>query len=352
MDDRVGACGMPHHVLRGDGSSLDRTRRDGPTAGTHVLGGGPRRAPPHGRGVARRGLEPPDDPGVRGLRRAGAGRGRPRRPHGTGHDPGVRRAGDRDAPLLPGHRPRRCALLRAAEGRTARAHGRRGKGRGPARGRRAAVAPGSRAHGARGGAGELAAHAPLLLPLRRTHRHRRRGPHPPLPRLPDRALPADRPRGDHAGHRRPGPRAARPPAALARGPLLDARRLRRTRRVHRAGGAPRGRGGGRGHRRRRRQLRGEPAVALPLQPDAGLQRPRGLLHDHRGRRGDPRGPLVLPRGPAGGLRLGRGAAAVRHLDRRPADRELVRRPAAASVTAAGLPRRYVPRRSVRRRAPA
>ncbi|CAG6398729.1 hypothetical protein SCOCK_750011 [Actinacidiphila cocklensis] len=344
MDDKVVRLRESTPRTRGDGSDLDRTRRDGPTAGTHLLGGGPGRTPPHGRGVARRGVEPPDDPGVRGLRRPGAGRGRTRRPHRTGDDPGVRRAGDRDAPLLPRHRAGRRALLRAAEGRAARPDGRRGAGRGPARGRRAAVAAGSRADGARGGAGELAAHAPLLLPLRRAHRHRRRGPHPPLPRVPDRALPAHRPRGDHAGHRRPGPRPARPPAALARGPLLDAGRLRRARRVHRAGGTPRGRRGGRGHRRRRRQLRGEPAVALPVQPDAGLQRARRLVGDHRRRRGDPRSPLVLPRGPAGRLRLGRGAAAVRHLDRRPADRGLVRRPAAASVTAAGLPPGAVTRR--------
>ncbi|CAC01316.1 conserved hypothetical protein [Streptomyces coelicolor A3(2)] len=48
----------------------------------------------------------------------------------------------------------------------------------------------------------------------------------------------------------------------ARGPLLDPRRFRGARRVHRAVGAPRGPGGGRRHRRPGR-VRREPAVAFP-----------------------------------------------------------------------------------------
>ena len=119
------------------------------------------------------------------------------------------------------------------------------------------------------GPGELAAPAPLLLPLRRAHRDRGGRPHPPLPGVRRRALPAHRPRRDHAGHRRAGPGAARPPGALARGPFLDPGGVRGAGRVHRAVGAPRGvRGGGRHGRPGR--VRGEPALAVPVQPDARL----------------------------------------------------------------------------------
>ncbi len=46
------------------------------------------------------------------------------------------------------------------------------------------------------------------------------------------------------------------------------------------------------------ELRGQPAVAVPLQPDAGLHGPGRPVRHPRGRRRDPRGPLVLPRRPA------------------------------------------------------
>ncbi len=56
---------------------------------------------------------------------------------------------------------------------------------------------------------------------------------------------------------------------------------------------------------------------------------RATIHRDRRRRGrDPRGPLVLPRGAARGVRVRRGAPAVRHLHRGPPDRDVVRQAAA------------------------
>ncbi|CAK7281145.1 putative Butyryl-CoA dehydrogenase [Streptomyces misionensis JCM 4497] len=283
----------------------------------------PRRPPPAGRGLARGGVEPPDDPLFRGLRRPGPHRRDARRPDRTRHDAVLRGPAHRGAPLLPRHRRGRRVLLRAPEGRAARPHRPVRAPGGSARGGSAAVGARHRAHGARGRPGELAAHPPLLLPLRRAHGDRRGRSHPPLPGLRRRALPAHRPGGDHGGHRRGGPHPARPPGALARGPLLHAGRLRGARRVHRAGGAPRGRRGGRRHHRRRR-VRGQPALALPVQPDARLHGPRHHHRDPGGRRRDLRGPLVLPPGTARGLRVRRGAAALRHLHRGPPDRDVVR----------------------------
>ena len=78
--------------------------------------------------------------------------------HRTRHDPVLRGAPHRGAPLLPGHRRGRRQLLRPPEGRPARPHGPvRAPGR-PARGGPAAVRPRRGPDGARGRPGELAAH--------------------------------------------------------------------------------------------------------------------------------------------------------------------------------------------------
>ncbi len=142
-------------------------------------------------------------------------------------------------------------------------------------------ATGTRALGLRAAAASLpqadaglAAHAAALVNWHRRHRHcsvcgardrRGRGrDRAPLPELRHRPPPAHRPGGDHARHRR-RPRAARPPADLAGGPLLGARGLRRAGREPRGGGRPRGaRGGGR---------RGRPAGVLRA-PSRGRSRAR------------------------------------------------------------------------------
>ena len=93
------------------------------------------------------------------------------------------------------------------------------------------------------------------------------------------------------GRRRGRPAAARPAVGLAGGPVLDPGRLRRAGGVARAGRAPRGRRGGR-RRDRRGRLPRQPAVAVPVEPDARLRRARDDGGDRRRRRRDRRGALV------------------------------------------------------------
>ena len=76
--------------------------------------------------------------------------------------------------------------------------------------------------GARGRAGELAPHPPLLLPLRGAHGHRRGRHVRRCPACGAEHYPRTDPAVIMAGHRRGGPLAARPAVALAGGPLLDA----------------------------------------------------------------------------------------------------------------------------------
>ncbi len=204
----------------------------------------PGRPPPPRRGLARGGLEPPDHPGAAWSPAAqvlveDTADGRTE----LVLMPLLRRARQRGAPLLPGHRRgRRRATSRCQQDAPARPDGRR---RPPAGLREVGGLLSRRATPG------LMVHAVALENWQRLHRfcsrcgephrHRRRRARPPLHLLRRRALPAHRPGGDHAGHRRPGPRPARPPDALAGGPLLHARRVRRARRVDRAGGGPRGR---------------------------------------------------------------------------------------------------------------
>ena len=91
---------------------------------------------------------------------------------------------------------------------------------------------------------------------------------------------------------------------MARAARVRARRLRRARRVLRVGRAPRGARGGRRARRRLRVPRFA-AVAVPGQRDGRVPRPHRRRRRGRpraGRGGDPRGPLVVARRPAGGGR--------------------------------------------------
>ncbi len=90
----------------------------------------------------------------------------------------------------------------------------------------------------------------------------RGGPRPGVHGVRGAAVPALRPRGDHARDRRRRPHAARPQPRLAARALLDPGGLRRAGGVARAGRRPGGLRGGR-RRRRRRPLRGQPAVAVP-----------------------------------------------------------------------------------------
>ena len=131
--------------------------------------------------------------------------------------------------------------------------------------------------------GRVALRRPVLPALRRRARAARGRPRADLHELRQGAVPAHRPGRDHDRRRRRAGRGgralpARAPGGLARGPLLHAGRLRRAGRD--AGGrrTPRGARGDRRRGRRGRLLR-QPAVAVPVQPDAGLRRPRASTTD-------------------------------------------------------------------------
>ncbi len=194
----------------------------------------------------------------------------------------------------------------------------------PARRGRAAQRPRLGPLHHRAGPRQLARQAHALSSLRFGHHGPARRLGAPLHERRDRALPAHRPGGDHGRRRRRRPAAAGPRAAVGRGPLLGARRLRRARGVPRGGRGTRGaRGGGRGGRGR--PLPRQPAVALSVLPHGGVHRD-GQGHDVPSRRGrDRRGDLGLPRGAGEGGRGRPDRDLPAALDRPPADRALVRR---------------------------
>ena len=220
-------------------STLTERRRPRPPDRSHrAERHRPRRAPPPRRGLAGGGVEPPDDPGLRGLRRPGADRRHPRRPHRARHDARPSRP--------PSPRPTATSW---APTRTACATSRSRRTPCPAAWTSRRAPPGCARPdccSARATPG-LLVHAVALENWQRLHRfcsrcgertviaaagHIRRCP----------ACGAEHyPRTDPAvimlvtDER--GPRAAGPPGALAGGPLLDARGLRRAGRVDRAVGA-------------------------------------------------------------------------------------------------------------------
>ncbi len=105
--------------------------------------------------------------------------------------------------------------------------------------------------------------------------------------------------------RRRRPRTARPRAAVGRGTVLDAGRLRRAGGVARGGGGPRGVRGGR-RRHHRHPLSRQPAVAVPGVAHARLRRPpRRRSGDHPRPGRDGRGRVVHPRRDRAGARLDR-----------------------------------------------
>jgi len=208
---------------------------------------------------------------------------------------------------LPGPRRRPRALRDRRgrrQGRARRRHGadRRTRARAHHRTRRGG-------HSGRGPLpARLARAASLLRPVRIADRDGLRRLEAKLSGVPRLALPAHGSRRDHAGHaRRAG--AARPQPAAPRRPVLVPRRLRRAGRDAGGGRAPRG---ARGSRRplRARALPGRAAVAVSVELDDGISHRGPDRGDHRRRRGDRRGALVLPR------RDPRDGGAGRHRPRR------------------------------------
>ncbi len=240
--------GRPRHPR----PAHQRRQHADPPPQRHGRAGVPRPAP----GPRRRALPPRRrPPGRRLLRRRGRGPAAP----------------PSSAAAARGHRGRRGDPGRPRLGRRRL----RGAAQGGGRARR----PRRRAAGQRRGPGGVARHPRPLPEVRQPHdRHRRRS-HAGLPRGRQPALPPGRPRGHHAGPRRRRPLPSRPRPAVARGAVLGPRGVRGARRVAGAGRRARGVRGGGGHRHRS-PLHGEPAVALPAQPDARLLRAGHHHEDH------------------------------------------------------------------------